>query len=236
MAGRQAHQRVGESEHVVRPVGEVCDRVVRRHEPVGVVLALVRRRHGVVERGDNAADWEHGAQEALTEGVAPNRVAERGEVQRVRWGSSRVARQSGLRAVDHEPALGQADRGARATGGVDRRIEVVYPDVDRLADAGAVQTQAGEEFIELANAGKESFKYVALYLARRVANDLSLLAGEPVSALRADVLVVGDAQDVRAAEGVGGLIAGRPGRRRSADRRVVGRRGSDAETSCGADS
>ena len=83
----------------------------------------------------------------------PDRVAERGEVQRVRRGSVRVGRQPGLLAIDHEPALGQADRRTGATGGADRRIEVVDSDVDRLADAGAVQTHAREVVVDLIDLG-----------------------------------------------------------------------------------
>ena len=164
----------------------------------------------------------------------PDRVAECGEVQRVRRGSVRVGRQPGLFTIDDEPALGQADRRTGATGGADRRIQVVDSCVDRLADAGAVQTQAGKVLTELADAREEPLQHVALNLPRRVANDLALLAGEPLRALHADVLVVGDAQNVGAAEGVSGLIARRPARR-PADGCVIGRRGSDTETSCGAD-
>ena len=72
--------------------------------------------------------------------------------------------------------------------------------------------------------------------ARRVANDLAILAREPLSALSADVLVIGDAQYVSAAEGVCRLVARCPRRRRPADGRVVGRRGANAETCCGAES
>ena len=74
-----------------------------------------------------------------------------------------------------------------------------------------------------------------LNLACRVANDLALLAGKPVRALHLDVLVVGHAQDVSAAEGVGGLVTRRSRSGRPADGRVVGGSGADAETPCGAD-
>ena len=89
---------------------------------------------------------------------------------------------------------------------------------------------------DLADAGEESLQHVALNLPGRVADDFSLLAGEPLGALLADVLVVGDAQNVSASEGERGLVARRPGGRRTADGRVIGRHGLDAETPCGADS
>src|SRR5207302_4971186 len=118
---------------------------------------------GVVECGNDAADREDGAEETLTEGVTPNRVAECGEVQRVRRGSGGVSRQSSLLAVDHEPALGQADRRTGPTA-FDRRIEVVYPHVDRFADAGAVQTQARKVRVEFADARKQTLQHVTLNL------------------------------------------------------------------------
>ena len=167
--------------------------------------------------------------------MTPDRVAEGGEVQRVRRGSGRVIRQPGLLAVDDEPTLGQADRRTGTTRGADRRIQVVDSNVDRLADAGAVQTQAGKVLTELADTREEPLQHVALNLPCRVANDLALLAGEPLRALHADVVVVRDTQHVRATQGVGGLIARRTGARRPADLWAVGGRGPDAETSCGAD-
>ena len=84
----------------------------------------------------------------------PDRVAEGGEVQRVRRGSIRVSRQPGLLAVDHEPALGQADRRTGPTGGANRRIEVVHADVDRLADARAVQADTRELLVDLVDVGR----------------------------------------------------------------------------------
>jgi hypothetical protein len=53
-------------------------------------------------------------------------------------------------------------------------------------------------FIEPAYAWEESFQHVALNLPRRVANDLSLQAGEPFVTFAADVLVVGNTQNVSA--------------------------------------
>ena len=81
----------------------------------------------------------------------------------IRRGSARVIGQPSLLAVDDEPALGQADRRTGATG-FDRRIEVVYAHVDRLADAGAVQTQARKDLIEFADARGEWLENVALNL------------------------------------------------------------------------
>jgi len=165
----------------------------------------------------------------------PNRVAECGEVQRVRRGSSRVICQPSLRAIDHEPALGQPDRSTGATG-FDRRLEVVHSHIDRLADAGAVQTQARKVSVELADAREEPLQHVPLNLPCGVADDLTLLAGKPLGALLANVFVVGNAENVRAAEGVRGLVARCPGSRWPADGRVVRRCRPDAETCCGADS
>ena len=151
-------------------------------------------------------------------------------------GAFGVSRQACLLAVDDEPAFGQADRGTGSAGGADRRIEVVDPDVDGLADAGTVQTHAREVLAEFSDPRKEPFEYVSLHLPGRVANDLALLAREPLGTLHADVLVVGDAQHMSAAEGVGGLVARRAGTWRPADRGVVGRCGPDSETPCGAQS
>ena len=234
MAGGQAHERVAQGEQIVGTVGEVGDRVIGRDESVGVVLALRRFGHGVVERWDDAADGEHRCQEALSERVVADRVAEGGEVQGVRRGSRRVVGQPSGFAVDDETALRQPDRGAWSPGSADRCVEVVDADVHGFADAGPVQPQSGKALSGRADAGEESLQHVALHLTRRVPHDLAPLAGKPVGALGADELVVGHAQHVGAAECVGGLVSGGAGSRRTADRRL-GRDDGDPEASRGSD-
>ena len=130
-----------------------------------------------------------------------NRVAVRGEGQLIGRRSGRIIRQLCLHGVEHHRTLGQADRGA-GTAVADRGFEVALPFVDRLADAGTVDAQAGEIGLQPADAREHAFQDVALNLSGRVVDDLPVQAGEPFRAGAADVLVVGNPENVGASQGV----------------------------------
>ena len=212
-----------------------------RDELVGVVLALHRSRHAEVECGYHAADGKHLRQETLTEGVLRQRVAICREAQGIRRRRGRVVRKLRLYGVEHHRALGQADRGAGTTV-ADRPFEVALSLVNRLADAWAVDTQTRKAVLQPTDARKQSLQHVTLHLSCGVADDLPIQSWEPFGACALDVLVIRNAQNVRAAECV-------PSARRAKRRRyvrcpvvwrpagldVIGCRNPGPETPCGAD-
>ena len=67
---------------------------------------------------------------------------------------------------------------------------------------GAVDTQAWKAVVQPADAREHPFQGVALNLTRGVVDDLPIQSGEPVRARAPDVLVIGNAQNVRAAQRV----------------------------------
>src|SRR6185295_19523952 len=93
------------------------------------------------------------------------------------------------------------DRGT-GTAVADRTFEVALSLVDRLADARTVDTKARKAILQPTDAWKQPFQDVALNLTRGIADDLPIQPWEPVSARALDVLVIGDAENVRAPEGV----------------------------------
>lgn len=95
-------------------------------------------------------------------------------------------------------------RPAAAAYGV---LEIGFSDIDRFADAGTVQTQAGQDlFSDRTDAGEEAFQGVALDLTGRIPDVFPLHVREPVLAGHPDVLVIGDTEHVSAAERVRGAI------------------------------
>ena len=167
-----------------------------------------------------------------------HRVAVRGEAQLVRrWGSWIVGKPR-LYVVEYHRTLGQADRGA-ATARTDGIDGVGRSDVDRLADAGAVDAETGKGIIQPADPREQTFQRMSLHLPCRVVDDLAVQTREPIRAGPHDVFVVGDAQNVGAAQGV--RPTRRPQRGRAVGRNAGNRddrcfvRCSDpeAETSCG---
>ncbi|SLD02840.1 Uncharacterised protein [Mycobacteroides abscessus subsp. massiliense] len=206
VAGRQAGDGIGEREQVVRPVRPVGDAVVGRDELVGVVLAVHPSRHRIVHEGHHGPGSEVLGQEALAEGTLRDRVTERREGQRIRLGCGRVRGQGILDRVEDQRALGQPHRRPRAAAayGV---LEIGFSDIDRLADAGTVKTQAGQDLLsDRTDAGEEAFQGVALDLTGRIPDVFPLHVREPVLAGHPDVLVIGDTEHVGAAERVRGAI------------------------------
>src|SRR5262249_15685036 len=137
--------------------------------------------------------------------------------------------------------LGQADRRAGTTV-ADRRFQVALTLVDRLADAGAVDTQARKTVTQPADARKQPFQGVPLNLTRGIVDDLPIQPRQPVSPRALDVLVIGNAQNVRTAQRVASPrrpqwrrpVGGCPVVRRPARLRVISRRDPGPETPCGA--
>ena len=116
-------------------------------------------------------------QKTLTEGVPRHRVAVRCEAQLIRRRGGRVVGKSRLHVVEHHRALGQPERGA-GTALADRIDDVGRSDVDRLADAGAVETQAGHEFVQPADAREQPFQGVTLHLPCGIVDDLPVQSRE----------------------------------------------------------
>ncbi len=172
-------------------------------ELVGVVLAVHLRRHGEVQRRDDAADREVLPQEALAERVRRQRITEGREGQLIRRRRGRIGGEPVLHRVEHHGALGQPHGGA-ATTCLDGMDEVALTHVDRLADARAVKSQPRETVIQLSDAGGEqSLQGVPLNLTCRILDVHAIQAGgEPVGARAADVLVIGNTEDMGTTERV----------------------------------
>src|SRR5262249_11231966 len=147
-----------------------------------------------------------------------------------------------LHGVEHHRTLGQADRGAGTTV-ADRPFDVALSLVDRLADARTVDTQTRKAVLQPADARKQSLEHVTLYLSCGVTDDLPIQSREPFSARPLDVFVVGNTQNVRAAQCVPPprrpqrwwLVGRCPVVGRPTGLRVIGGGDPGPETPCGTD-
>ena len=131
----ESGHRIEGGDQVPGPVWRVSDKVVFADDDDGVVLALHRPRHGVVDRrGDVRPFGEHHAKQP-----AIARIGDHDESDVLRGRCIRVVGQAGLFGVDDWRALGQPDHGDRSAAVLQLLVQLALSVGHRLADSGAAQ-------------------------------------------------------------------------------------------------